>query len=174
MRDAWRKDAVQIKEANLLSPGRKTHIRPHHSPTATTVRNFQTQRPRLFLLTLADGDIDRGIGRMHPAIGNQPKRTGGRRVITKIDFDVMVAGHTLIRAATESIQIVSVECIYDAGDVLSFIVDRASDLAWRGDSCDFQFSRGNNETFVNEDFGCIWVVDDHQAEMIVVVSFPEF
>src|ERR1041384_418227 len=57
-RNTWLKHVRQVKEADLLAPRRKTHIWPHYLPAAFAIGNFQAERLRLLLLSLADSDID--------------------------------------------------------------------------------------------------------------------
>src|SRR5688500_474215 len=102
---------------------------------------------------------------MHPAVCDQPERAAGRRVVAQIDFDVVISSHTLIAAAPKRIEVVSVQRIYDIGDVLPVVVDCSRDLARRRDSCYCQLWSWNHETFVDKYFRSFRMVHDHQAEL---------
>src|SRR5690349_9421838 len=86
----------------------------------------------------------------------------------------MIARDPLVLTATEGVEILSIQIIYNVGDVLSLVINSAHDPAWRRDSCDLQLRRGNHKTFVNEDVRAFRMIDDDETEMIVVVSLPKF
>src|SRR3954447_7531229 len=108
MRNSRLEHAGQIKQAYFFTSGGKSEVRSHDFPAATTIRNFQTQRLRLFLLSLADGDINRRVGRMHPAIRDQPQRSVRGRV-AEVELNVMISRHPLVSPALECAEIVSVQ-----------------------------------------------------------------
>src|SRR5882762_8986611 len=128
---AWAKDACQVEQADLLAPGRKTQVWPGHNPAALAIGAFHAQRMRMNFLTLTDRHVDRRISRVHPAFGNQPQRTTLRRVLAEIDFDVMIARHTLITPASKVIEILLVESADDVRHVVAAVVHRVRNLVRR-------------------------------------------
>ena len=46
---------------------------------------------------------------MHPAMRDQEERPAGWNIVAEIHFDIMIARHALILAATESVQVLAVE-----------------------------------------------------------------
>src|ERR1044071_7194088 len=86
----------QIKQANLFTTSGETHVWSHDLPATTTIRNLQTQRLRLFLLSLADGHINRRVGRVHPAVCDQPEWSARGRLVTEVKLDVMISRHALV------------------------------------------------------------------------------
>ncbi len=109
---------------------------------------------------------------MHPPVCNEPKRTAGWNVVAEIDFDVMIARNALILTATKRVEIVSVESVYEAGDVLPPVVNSSRNLAWRGDSRYLQLSRRNHKTFVNKNVRVLRMINDDQTQVVVVIGFP--
>src|SRR5690242_980566 len=141
MRDAGLEHVRQIEEADLLATGRKTEVWTDDLPATFAVRNFHAQRLCLFVVTLTDCDIDRRIGRVHPAVCDEPERSACRNVVAEIELDVMIARDALVLTATKRVEIFSVDIVDDRSDVLSLIVHRAYDLVWRGHCRDLQLRR---------------------------------
>src|SRR6185295_9160669 len=61
----------------------------------------------------------------------------------------------------------------DVRDVLAFVVDGGNDWMRRVDGGNGELGGGDDKPFVDEDLGAGWMIDDHQTELIVVVSFPK-
>src|ERR1051325_3507419 len=141
MRNAGLEHSGQIKQTDFLAASRKTEVRTDDLPATFAVRNFHTQRLRLFLLTLADRDVNRRVSRVHPPVRDEPKRTVCRCVVTEIELDVMIARDALVLTATKRVQVFSVYIIDDGSDVLPLIIDSARDFVWRRDSRDRQLRR---------------------------------
>ena len=74
--------------------------------------------------------IDESVGCIQP-LRDQPKRTTRRRVVAEIDFDVVIARDALVPARVRMCRDSFRRASYDARDVLSVVVDRASDLVRR-------------------------------------------
>ena len=59
--------------------------------------------------SLRDCDVDRRLGAMNGTLRNQVERTAFRRVVAEVDFKVVVAGDSLVLAASETVDSLSVE-----------------------------------------------------------------
>src|SRR5207247_1716239 len=86
---------------------------------------------------------------------------------------IMVARQTLKLAATECVQRISIERLYDVGDVLAIVVYRTRDVVRSGDRGDAELCRRNHKALIDEDFGASRMVNRHEREIIVVINFPE-
>src|SRR5215211_5500076 len=85
----------------------------------------------------------------------------------------MIARDALVLTATKRVQVFSVQTIDDGGDILSLVINGAHDLARLRDSRDLQLRRGNHETFVNKDIRVLGMIDDHESQVIVIISLPK-
>src|SRR6185369_6661491 len=86
----------------------------------------------------------------------------------------MVSCNTLVSTSFKGAKIISIQCAYHAGDVLTFVVDCASKFTRCRDRCDVKPRGWNNKTFVNKDIGVFRMVYDHKTEIIVVIRLPKF
>src|SRR6266850_2196294 len=170
---AWAEDASEIEQADLLAPGRKAEVWLGHNPAASAVGYLHAQRLRMNILTLTDRYVDRRISWVHPAFGNQPQRAAFRRVLAKIDFDVMIARHTLIAPAPKVIEVFLVESADNVRHVVATVIYCVRYLVRRLDRRNCQLRGWNNKTFIDEDVRCRWMVHGHQRQLIVVVGLPQ-
>src|SRR5271165_5040129 len=109
MRSARTKYVGEIDQTDLLSSGWKAKIGARDHPAAMPIGNFETQRACLFVCSLADCDVDRGIRRMQPAFGYEISRSARRHLIAQIYFDVMIARDALVLAASKGIEITIIQ-----------------------------------------------------------------
>jgi hypothetical protein len=86
----------------------------------------------------------------------------------------MIARDALIIAAPEGVQIIPVLVSERFRHVLSEIICRTFDGLRRLGRVDGERGRRDGKSFVNEDFCSRRMIDDHEREMIVVISLPEF
>src|ERR1044072_4101246 len=86
----------------------------------------------------------------------------------------MVARHALISSKAESVQILFVERGYDVSHILSIVIPCVRNFVRCFDRGNCKFGRWNDKTFVYKDVGPGWMIDHHQAKLIVIVGFPEF
>ena len=64
---------------------------------------------------------------MQPAFGDEIERAAGGNVVAEVDLDIMIARDSLILAATEGVEIVSVERAQGLRYVVAVVVDGADD-----------------------------------------------
>src|SRR5687767_14483291 len=98
---------------------------------------------------------------MHPSMGDQIKRAAAGNVITKIDFDVMVASHALITPTSKCIQILLVKLAHDFSNVVSIVINRARDFGGSGNRRNREFWRGYHETFIYENVCADGMIHHH-------------
>src|SRR2546425_1170200 len=113
------------------------------------------------LLTLTDRHVYRRIGRVHPAFRNQPQRASLRRVVAEIDFDVMIARHTLIPPASKVIEVFLVKSDDNFRHVVATVIYCVRYLVRRLDGSDCQLRRWYDKTFIDDDFYSRWLVCGH-------------
>ena len=148
-------------------------------PAAPAVGDFEAERFWLFVLALAEGYVDGGVGGMQPSARDEIQRASCGCANTgcvwaEVDFDVMLVRDALVLATAEGVQIAAVESAESVGDVVAVVIDCVGDgmrCLGRGDC---QLDGRYDEAFVGEDLGALRVVDRHQLEPVVVIGFPEF
>ena len=117
VRCAGQKDILQVDEAGLLAARREAQVRPGGAPSAVPIRHFEAKSARLLLASLADRNVYRGVGRVHPSLGNQPQRPARRHIVAQINLHIVIAGKPLILPASKGIQVVAIELADDFGHV---------------------------------------------------------
>src|SRR3984957_18122970 len=172
-RSAGSKDIGQIKEDCLLSPGGKAQIVPRRNTTAVAIRNFQAQPMRAPPGALSDGHVHRRLSVVDRALRDEKERAAFRRVLAELDFEIMIAGYSLILASAEAGQRLTVEGANDIGDVLAGIVDGANNLVRSGDRCEAQLQGRNDEALVDKNLRAHGMVDGHERQIIVVINLPQ-
>src|ERR1700677_4949417 len=127
----------------------------------------------LVVMPWCNGHMDRRVGRMQPAARDEPQRAVGWRVVSQVDFDVVIACDSLILTATKCVEILAVKIVKSRGHVISLIVGCAGDgMRWcNTGNCELDWR--DREAFVGEDFCAYGMVDGHEGERVVVVGLPK-
>ena len=172
MRRAGQKDILQVDEAGLLAACGKSEVGLGGTPSAVPIRDFQAKRLRLLVMSLADGDVHRGVCWVHPSLGNEPQRPARRYVVAQVDLDIVIAGKALVLSAAEGIEVSAIELADDRGHIGASIVDGFRDGVRRRDGGDGQLDRRNHEPLIGKNLGAGRMVDHHQLQVVVVVGFP--
>src|SRR5581483_218676 len=113
-------------------------------------------------MTLGKRYVDRGIGRVHPALSDQNQRRVSWDIIAKVDFDVMIARNALILATPKGVEIFAIQIAQDVGYILSVVVDRARNRMRRFNGCDGKLRRRNYKSFVDKNVSTSRMIDRHQ------------
>src|SRR5437660_677047 len=109
---------------------------------------------------------------MHPASGDKPQWSGCWSVVAQVNLNIMIASHTLVLAASESVQVFSVESAHEGGDVPAIVVDRADYLMGCFNRGNGKLCRWNHKALVHKNIGPKRVIDHHEGEVIVVIGLP--
>ena len=173
-RRAGAKDSFQIDQNRLGFARRKAQVGRGDGPAAEAVGHLQAQTARRGVLPVADGDVDRTVGRADPAGGEEPERTARRSVVAKIDFYIMIPRDALIRAAPEEIEVAFVAGAGKVGQVVSAIIPDAGDRLRRRGHMHRQHGRREGEAFVHKHLGPRRVIDHHQRDVVEEVCLPQF
>ena len=172
MRCARTKYVGEIEQTNLLSSGWKSEIGPRDNPPAVAIGNFKAQRASMFMLPLADCDVDGRIRWVHPAFGYEIQRAVGRNVIAQIYFDVMIARDALILAASEGVEISIVEIAHNFRYIMAVVIDCTDDLMRSLNRDDSGLYCRHCESLVSEDLRARRMIHGHESEIVVIVSLP--
>src|SRR5437016_1688221 len=102
---------------------------------------------------------------MHPAFGDKPQWSSRWCVVAQVYLNVMIAGHTLVLAASEGVQVFSVESAHEGGDVPAIVVDRAGYLMGCFNRGDGKLCRWNHEALIHKNICSKRVIDHHEGEV---------
>ena len=103
------KDIRQIEENGFLAARGKAEIVLRCDPAAVAVRNFDAHALRVPAIALRNGDVERRFGVVDRTLRDQIERTGFRRIIAEIDFEIVIAGYALELSAPKAVERFSVE-----------------------------------------------------------------
>src|SRR5262249_19670688 len=102
-------DAVEPDHDGLVLPRREAQRRTAHFPATFPIRKLQNQRLRRIVLALADRNIEGAIGRMNPAMREQPQRALARGVLSQIDLDPVVGHDSLESTALADVEVSAID-----------------------------------------------------------------
>jgi hypothetical protein len=80
-RSTGREEPCQVEKHRLVLAGGKAEAGPRLAEPAVGVGHEQGQAARLRVGALADGDVDRAVRGMNPALGDEPERPLARSVV---------------------------------------------------------------------------------------------
>src|SRR6185369_1142559 len=92
----------------LLAPGRKTEILFRDLPAADSIGHFDAHALRAPTISLRDNDVHERLSVVNRDVCDQVKRATGWRVITEINFNVMIARQALELAASEVVECLAI------------------------------------------------------------------
>ena len=85
----------------------------------------------------------------------------------------MVVGDSLILTTSGTIQIVAIHSTHDVGDIVPPVIPGTSNRSGRAGQVDLRPGRLQEKPFIDINFGPGRMIDDHQAQFIQKVRFPE-
>ncbi len=112
---------------------------------------------------------------MNRAVRDQVKRSGGWRIIAEIDFNVVISRHALKLSAPEVVKCLTVARVQQSC-VTSLPLSSIACLIGFGVATVVKpsFAGGIDKSFVDEDLSAFRMIDRHQPDVVVVISFPKF
>src|SRR5205807_2065707 len=105
--------------------GRKAQGWATRLPAALAVGDLQHQRPRAVVLALRQRDVDRAVGWLQPAAGDQVERPVLRRVVPQVCLDPVVLRHALELAPAGPVEVTAVNGADRFRRVLAVVVPGA-------------------------------------------------
>ena len=151
-------------------PGRKTPSRSTRivlflpagkprSARATTqppsaVGTSRTSALRGVVLALPERDVDRAVGRVDPALGDEAERAVPGHVLAELDLDPVVARHALVEAPAEGVEVAAVARADDVGHVAARgrpgrdATGRGRPVGWTASGGGWRANRSSTKTSV--------------------------
>ena len=171
--DAGACDASEIDQDRLVLPRREAQIGRDDHPAALGVLRLERQTARLHHATLADRHVDAAVGRIDPAVRDEPRRGIARNPGAEIDVHVVIRRHALVRAQRERAEIAAVLSRDEIGHVPAGLVRRVHD-GFRGPHRRHRERRRlARKSLIDEHVDVPGMVDRHQRDVIDEMGFPQ-
>ena len=106
----------------LFLPAGKPRSAAATTQPPSRVGTSRTSPLRRVVRALAEGDVDRAVGRVDPAVGDEQERPVPGHVVAELDLDPVVARHPLVGAPAEGVEVAAVAGADDLGHVAARVV----------------------------------------------------
>ena len=82
---------------------------------------------------------------MQPSLGDKIQRSLGRKILAKVDFDIVISGDSLVLSAPERVKVLAIKVAHDVGHFVAIVVYSPRDLMRLIDDNDSRLTAGTTK-----------------------------